>query len=231
MKKILFLMVTIFSATTAAQNCGEQFQAQYKLTKNGHEQKVNMWRKGNNVAYQNAAINVTDHWAASAKNRTKLVRLFESHKRGIEYEPKLYSGKLSWQNLYHRFDPSQLTNMTLVDSLGQGCEKVETYEFNNKDKQIEVKWRPSLKLATSILVTSGKSKMSWLLQQINFDTKLVNEQFASWDDYYLTDYVDIGDNESDPFLAKMINMGFVQSGASGFYDSQGNQLSGHGHKH
>ena len=55
-------------------------------------------------------------------------------------------------------------------------------------------------------------------------------QFAEWYNYQTTDYAYIGDNENDPFLAKMINQGFVEHGASGFYDAQGNQLQG-SHKH
>ena len=52
----------------------------------------------------------------------------------------------------------------------------------------------------------------------------VQVEFAKWDNYQTTDYADIGDNESDPFLAKMINLGFVEHGASGFYHADGSPI-------
>jgi hypothetical protein len=54
--------------------------------------------------------------------------------------------------------------------------------------------------------------------------------FALRDDYRTIDYADIGDSEDDPFVRKMIRMGFVSHGASGFYDEHGHALDG-GHNH
>lgn len=231
MKKSLFLFGLLTSSALFAQECSDSFQATYKVINDSKEQTINVWRKNNSVAYQNQNSQVTDLWTASAKQRVKLVRLFEQHDRGIEYEAKEYSGRYSWQNLFHRFNPAQLATMKLVGSKGMGCSLTETYEFTGKNKKVEVKWQPKRQLASSVKIKSGDHQLIWKLTELNEDNKRIAKQFAAWGDYYLTDYVDIGDNESDPFLSKMINMGFVQGGASGFYDSQGNQLSGHGHHH
>ncbi len=46
----------------------------------------------------------------------------------------------------------------------------------------------------------------------------------------MTDYSDVGDNESDPFVRKMINMGFVSLGTLGVYNLNGQVIDGvHGH--
>ena len=45
--------------------------------------------------------------------------------------------------------------------------------------------------------------------------------------YGTTDYTNIGDNESDPFLISMINLGFIEDHAHGFYDSKGNIMGNH----
>lgn len=68
------------------------------------------------------------------------------------------------------------------------------------------------------------------LDKVKFDKAAVMQQFANWDSFQTTDYADIGDNEGDPFLAKMINLGFIEHGASGFYDASGKALGG-GHSH
>ncbi|MFT6897794.1 MAG: hypothetical protein ACJA13_002205 [Paraglaciecola sp.] len=43
------------------------------------------------------------------------------------------------------------------------------------------------------------------------------------------DVSDIGDDHSDPFLIKMVTLGFIEHGASGFYDDKGNALEGAHH--
>lgn len=221
--------VPMMKSTT--NTCSEQFEAQYQIDHQGHTKHVNLWRNNNAVAYQNPATQVTDFWTHSANNRIKLVRLFEQHERGIEYEAKDYKGKLSWQNLYHKLDPSHLAKMAKLTSQGQGCERVDIYQLVDKYQSLTVEWLPAYQLAKRLESKRGQGVVTWSLQALNTNKHQVAQQFTQWDQYYLTDYVDVGDNESDPFLAKMINMGFVQGGASGFYDSKGNQLAGHGHHH
>ena len=46
-----------------------------------------------------------------------------------------------------------------------------------------------------------------------------------------TDFADVGDNEAGPFLRKMIALGFVEHGASGFYQANGETLQGGAHHH
>ncbi len=72
----------------------------------------------------------------------------------------------------------------------------------------------------------------WVLVSLESDEDKVGDRFAAWDSHDTTDFADIGDNESDPFLLKMINLGFISHGASGFYDASGNMISsGVGHFH
>ncbi len=48
----------------------------------------------------------------------------------------------------------------------------------------------------------------------------------------MTDGADIGDNEFDPFLLKMINQVHIEHSAAGFYDSKRMSLdTSHGHQH
>lgn len=72
----------------------------------------------------------------------------------------------------------------------------------------------------------------WILVSLESDEDKVGDRFAAWDSHATTDFADIGDNESDPFLMRMINLGFISHGASGFYDASGNMISsGAGHFH
>ncbi len=73
-------------------------------------------------------------------------------------------------------------------------------------------------------------KEMWTLTEVNHDAKEVDRFFAQRSQYQTTDFADIGDDHSDPFLTKMVTLGFIEKGASGFYDDKGNALAG-GHHH
>ena len=231
MKQYLAILFLMLSGHGFAQSCSHEFEAKYEIQQNDTSKQLNVWRSGSTVAYQNLNARVTDYWTKSANDRLKLVRLFDSYEKGIEYEAKNYGNKISWENLFHKFAPQRLASMQLIQTQGVGCNKVEFYQQDTKGQTVEVEWLPEYQIAKRVSVQSKANSSALLLTELVTDSKIVAKQFAHWDSYYLTDYVDIGDNESDPFLSKMINMGFVQGGASGFYDSKGNQLSGHGHSH
>ena len=96
-------------------------------------------------------------------------------------------------------------------------------------KTISLKWLPHYRLIKSFSKETEVGKSSWILEDKIIDPKQIKKAFTAWENYQTTDYTDIGDNESDPFLMKMINLGFVEHGASGFYDAQGNTLEGEHH--
>jgi hypothetical protein len=77
---------------------------------------------------------------------------------------------------------------------------------------------------------SADKAVNWQLAEVTYDNKMIQQQLDTFSAYQSTDFADIGDNESDPFFRKMINLGFIEHSASGFYDSEGNSLSS-AHQH
>lgn len=80
-------------------------------------------------------------------------------------------------------------------------------------------------------LATGLQQARWKLVDWNDDTAQIALRFEQWDSYDSVDFAGIGDNEPDPFLARMINPGFIEHGDNNFYDSQGRVLSGQGHRH
>lgn len=70
----------------------------------------------------------------------------------------------------------------------------------------------------------------WRRTEVVTDPEAVMTAFEDRSRYASTDYADIGDNESDPFLLRMVNLGFVEHGGSGFYDADGHDMGGR-HNH
>ncbi len=78
---------------------------------------------------------------------------------------------------------------------------------------------------TELTITQGDKKSHWKLQKIERNQDVINQFFAQRANYQSTDFADIGDNESDPFLIKMINLGFIDHSASGIYNANGESMA------
>ena len=68
--------------------------------------------------------------------------------------------------------------------------------------------------------------MHWQQQSLSHEQADINAFFASRYGYQTTDYADIGDDHTDPFLTNMVHQGFIEAGASGFYNASGEALEG-----
>jgi hypothetical protein len=124
-----------------------------------------------------------------------------------------------------------IKTMKLETHKGQGCDKTESYSLNKDKISISLKWLPEYRLIKTFKEVTNSGTSTWELEKKIIEPNQVKKVFSSRENYQTTDYTDIGDNESDPFLMNMINLGFVQHGASGFYDAQGNSLDGDHHHH
>lgn len=188
-----------------------------------------LWRKNGDVLHINASKNMTNQWHTINNNYIRQVNYFDDYQKGIEFEPVTLSEN-NWQSKYQLVTENQLSNMILISTKGEGCSRIEHYQFDSKEQSIELWWQPALKLAQKIITNEKETLTIWLLKRTAFEKNEIEKVFKQTDHYQMTDYADIGDNESDPFLRKMIRLGFIDHAGSGFYDAQGNQLA-NGHHH
>ncbi|WP_411026644.1 hypothetical protein, partial [Salmonella sp. s54395] len=68
-------------------------------------------------------------------------------------------------------------------------------------------------------------------QLVSLQRASMSDTFDRWREWPSTDFADVGDNEADSFLRKMIALGFVEHGASGFYQADGKPMQGGAHHH
>ena len=221
--------------------------ASYTISSNGrNDVALEFWREANQVLYHYPDRQVADQWTLTRNGYLKPVRYFTEAERAIEYDAfDINGGKGSkdWESRSRWISQDSIDAMQLTGSSGEGCMRVETYESvvdagngkNDSFSRVTLSWLPALQLVDNYQVRSidslGQRRVvQWQLDRLQTDQVLVEESIDAFDDFASTDYADIGDNESDPFLMKMIKLGFVQHGASGFYDSNGLPLNG-GHVH
>lgn len=210
----------------------EHLRATYTVTDaTGQQTKLTLIRNDQRVIYQPNPISF-EMW----NKRGEYVRYFPMEQRSISYRKgDLLSLNMhfNFQQLNHLVNPSTLQQLTIqqasnqpqiTDQLIQNCQTSQYYQGVLQGNKIALAWQAQLALPLAMTIEKNNRAVEYQLSTLQtFDDK----QFAALiSGYKDMDFADVGDNESDPFIAKMIHQGFIQHGSSGFYDSQGNQLSG-----
>ena len=227
----------MFSSWVNAAQCkldSQYVQASYQVvhqvdTKATQKtQRFTLWRTPHQVAEQGNEL--VEVWQQLSNQQIRPIRYFQKAQRGIEYQPSEVQGQQNWSTKYQLVSDDFIAQMTLISEQGEGCEQMKTYQIVQGDTKIKLVWLANKKLLSAMSIIKPHLTQTLTLTKVDFNKAVVQQQFANWDSYQTTDYADIGDNEGDPFLAKMINLGFIEHGASGFYDANGKALAG-GHSH
>ncbi|MFY8327920.1 hypothetical protein [Pseudoalteromonas sp. ZZD1] len=237
--KLAIFSLALLSPLASAAQCtidSQYMQASYKVSQQHevdtavHTQQFTLWRTPTQAAQQDEQL--VEVWQQLSNQQLRPIRYFVQAKRGIEYQPSEVKAKQNFSSKQQLVSDELLAKMTLQSEHGEGCDKVQKYQLKQPHSTIELTWAVNKKLLESMQVTNSKSSQTITLQSVSFNKQTVQQQFAVWDNYQTTDYADIGDNENDPFLAKMINLGFIEHSATGFYDTNGKALEGgHNHSH
>lgn len=231
----LFVLPHVGQANdVSCQSNSTELSAQYQIiskTSLGKKKSysLNLFRRGNNVAYQYQDSAITEYWHQQTNGFTTLTRYFERDKKAIEYQANEINNRSSWQQINEIISPKLRDKMQLVSSHKQGCQLEQKLRIKQGEKEIQLTWLAKLNLIKKLTIITPTQTKTWQLQQLNTSTKEVSEQFSAWQQYQSTDYADIGDNESDPFFTKMINLGFIEHAASGFYQADGKAIASEHH--
>ncbi len=251
MKLVLLFIATVTFADVAHTACdidADIVSAKYKVTriattntaakntaaKNIATEHVVLWRDKNQVVHQYQERGLSELWQSVTGDRLRLVRYFDRHRRGIEYAPdeiKQNSVEKDWSLKYQLISDQLIHKMERVADAGTGCEQVLSYAGDQGHASLQLDWLPAKKLVKRFSEKTARAELLWELEEVVIDPNRIRQRLSEWDGYQTTDYIDIGDNESDPFLMQMINLGFVKHGASGFYDAEGHPLHGQGGHH
>lgn len=237
-----FAYTVVASPNNDLHQCDHsQVKATYTITKVAGSQQqqtqITLLRAGDHVAHIYHDTGITEMWYLNAKQQIKTTRFFDEHQRAIEYQPgEGIQGKTEtgWSRRYQMIADRTLSNLEQTNSVGEGCQTVQIFE----NQQIKLEWFAQKQLIQSLEVQYPLFKETWELMSLSLDKVDIAAEFAKRERYLSTDYADIGDDHTDPFLTQMVNLGFIEGGASGFYNAQGEALQGehgyhghHGHAH
>jgi hypothetical protein len=233
----LFIVISFLTLGVSANECqvdANQLRADYQMNSSqngqlGQQKSLVLWRQGSTVAQQHPNLGVTESWYLLNNQQIKATRFFDHEQRAIEYQPgEQVHGKREkdWSYRFQLISEQLFAQLTLDTQTGSGCELLQVWSAQTAQGRIKLHWLPALKLVNYLRYQQGNSLDEWTLVGYSADADEINQFFNQRDRYQTTDYADIGDDHSDPFLAKMINLGFIEHGASGFYNADGQAIEG-----
>ena len=243
MKKTLsigLVLALVCGATEAEQICqtnegllGAHYRlvnSQVNTAKNEQSTKgktiklSSLWRKNQKVLSVNGEQSTT--WFKLSNGSVQKTAHFDHFKRSIEYQAKPMSDE-RWQQIRQLIPNNKKQSLTFSGSQLKGCYQQESYQWENEESNLHGKllWNADLNLVTELTLKQGKQQSHWQLEKIEQDEEIIEAEFAQRASYQATDFADIGDNESDPFLIKMINLGFIEHSSSGIYNTRGENMA------
>lgn len=188
-----------------------------------------LWRRDGQVAYEFPELGITEIWSRAPGRGMYLVRYFDEQSRAIEYQPgelQYARPDTAWSDKQQLVASTVFDSMSFTGSSGAGCQLIEFYGSKSGASVASLNWMPQLRLPKLMTIGAPGKVQEWRLLETVQSVQRINAVFTSRQHYAATDYADIGDNESDPFLMKMTRLGFVERGSSGFYDEHGQALKG-----
>ncbi|WP_394203215.1 hypothetical protein [Marinagarivorans algicola] len=240
--KYVWAMATLLLSLLASanDNCpSDTVMATYRIEQHNASPASSVKNELILLRYNNNAVHINDkkmatQWTHLSGKHMKKTSYFMDDLRAIEYDVTPVSSEHAWRYHAQLLHPSFKERASLLTTKGSGCNMLEHYQQKTQAKTIDVWWYPHKQLVKRIESKQANQTVTWLLLDSVHDDAIVQQYFSELYAYQTTDFADIGDNESDPFFRKMINLGFVEHGATGFYDTNGNTLpagnhSGHQH--
>lgn len=237
-----------------------RFQASYQITvgsgEQARQQQLTLTRFDDTIIYQRSPVS----YEAWHKNG-EYVRYFPQEKRSISYrrgDLLALNIHTDLDRQFHLISPAALSQFEKGQSLQDSCFTRQSYSFNSKGHEenhshdegheesheenhshanksatepqsLQLSWISELELPAEMTITQGEQRIVYRLSKL---TPVSQESFKRLTSGFQDlDFADVGDSESDPFIAKMITQGFIQHGSSGFYSADGQQLEGGHHSH
>lgn len=179
--------------------------------------RLHLIRYKGKVAYHYPNKQMTKIWAHTSNHKVKSIHYYDNEKRAIEFEPNdLKMIKPStlpgWSQIYQLIDQELLDQFALIDSNGKGCDREQEFKLVTKNQYFTLVWLPELAIIKSLSIKSKNKENLIELTNILTGKVTISDFFEEREQYQSTDFADIGDNETDEFLLKRVNLGFTSFG-------------------
>lgn len=166
-----------------------------------------LWREPDRVETR-APNGDGEIWRRDPRGDIHYQRVFHEEKRTIDYVPadlRVLNAIPDWTRLAHMIDPAmlggELKRIDKTTALGRAAVR---YKGRVRGIQHEVLWLTQVQLPARLHTKYRDRTVTVQLKEI-YSIDRSPWPRANTNDYVATDYTDIGDNEADPFLRRLMN--------------------------
>lgn len=216
---------------------GTNWGLSYQLDNNGQPGgTLEILRHGRDTALYNPARQIGEWWVLADSQRPRFHRLFGEQQRRIDYttgDLRALGVNVNVASIESFAIAPLLSRLKAGEALAD-CPAARHYRGTVNGNHYDLHWHPELKLPLQLTISNGQQQRRWQASSL-ISEAAVSQRFGQWRDFQPTDFADIGDMETDPFLAKLITQGFVEHAHPSAYNSDGTVISsadshaGHAH--
>lgn len=235
-----FLFITFLTTPSSATTQKGQaacevsnIYARYAINRplNNSQVELELIRGKNRVAHHYPQTQITEAWEQNKVGKIKPTRYFDAYARAIEYQPtERVHGKIEkdWSYRYQLLSQSLLEKDAPTKAQSTNCNSEQSITIEQNQTRFEIVFLPNQQLVKEFSIYNATNQRieHWKLKSVSQDKTAVDTFFETRESYKSTDFADIGDDHTDPFLTQMVTVGFIEAGASGFY-----QADEHGEVH
>ena len=220
---ILFIIMSVFFSMQADASfpnichaTQQSLRAHYTIDTSQHlgekrQQPFTLWRTSQTVALQHPLKSLTQQRTRTNNRRLTRIQFFDNQSQAMKFTNQS-SRKISNENRKNKFkilSNNLISKLNLINTQGSACELLEYYQLEENGVIYQLSWLPNKNLVSRYRVSSASMSKEWVLQSVDYNFNTVSDFFSVRDQYINTDFADIGDNESDPVLSKLIHLGFA----------------------
>lgn len=145
--------------------------------------------------------------------RVRAERYFDAERRSIAYAPIDVRATGDSRDWATRSGFRGLgIEPRLVDDERSACQSLQRRVLRIGERPMRIIWSAALQLPVEVAVPSAGGEMAWRLSHVSLEADSVAEPFEQRYGYRDIDFADIGDEPDDPFLRRMIELGFIERG-------------------
>ncbi|MCE2597037.1 hypothetical protein K6Y31_19865 [Motilimonas cestriensis] len=216
---LLSLISGLAQGATCPDVSADQLGIEYVNQKGFGQASWRVWRQPNRIAYEYPGKGLIEIWQLK-QEKVEFIRVFSQEKRGIYYsygDLRSINQSPDWQQVNQMLPPNRRSQLGKATKQEDNCFHYQHYQQNG---QLSLTWNQDLNVPTLIVNLEKKQRIQ---QRELFSSKQSQDFFSQVDQYDLLDFADIGDSEADPFVRRMIKLGYVNHGNNNNYPNSSHQ--------
>lgn len=150
---------------------------------------------------------ITEVWSLG-KGGVSLINILKKHKVGIEYFPSDFvslNKKVQWKEVTSLLPLSFITKENQRDTLKFWDHDAIVYEAGNRDIIFTITWLPKLNMPAKIIESTAQYDVETILLNSYTSREISLNDWINTHTNEVYDFADIGDNENDPLLRKIMD--------------------------